>query len=88
MNTGRQRKALSLYRLAFDDVVSDLRKAKSADTSERASETPETRPTKGRKGLGRKGYRSVPHAPLVAPTGARRRGRYSGARPAAGSTSR
>jgi len=54
-NTGRHRKALSLYRPAFDDVVADLLKVKPADTSERASEKAETRPHKARKASGRKG---------------------------------
>jgi hypothetical protein len=54
-NTGRHRKALSLYRLAFDDVVADLLKVKPADTFERASEKAETRPHKARKASRRKG---------------------------------
>jgi len=40
-NTGRHGTALSLYRLAFDDVVSDLLKVKPADTSERAGQRAE-----------------------------------------------
>ncbi len=54
-NTGRHSKALSLYRRAFDDVVSDLLKVKPADTSERAGQKAETRPHKARKGSRRKG---------------------------------
>ena len=54
-NTGRHSKALSLYRLAFDDVVSDLLKVKPADTSERTGQKTETRPHKARKGSRRKG---------------------------------
>jgi hypothetical protein len=46
--------ALSLYRLAFDDVVSDLLKVKVADTSERADRKADTRPNKARKGARRK----------------------------------
>jgi len=52
MNTGRHSKALSLYRLAFDDVVSDLLKVKAADTLERAGQKAQTRPSKARKGKG------------------------------------
>jgi hypothetical protein len=54
-NTSRHSKALSLYRLAFEDVVSDLLKVKPADTSERAGLKAETRPHKARKGSRRKG---------------------------------
>ena len=58
-NTGRHSKALSLYRLAFDDVVSDLLKVKPADTSEKTGQKTETlaetRPHKARKGSRRKG---------------------------------
>jgi len=54
-NTGRHSKALSLYRLAFDDVVSDLLKVKQVDTSERAGEKAQTRPHKARKASRRKG---------------------------------
>ena len=50
-NTGRHSKALSLYRLAFDDVVSDLLKVKPADISEGAG-----RPHRAREGSRRKGY--------------------------------
>jgi len=53
-NTARHSKALSLYRLAFDDVVSDLLKVKAADTSERAGQKTDTRPNKARKGARRK----------------------------------
>jgi hypothetical protein len=54
-NTGRHSKTLSLYRLAFDDVVSDLLKVKPVNTSERAGEKPQTRPNKARRGSRRKG---------------------------------
>jgi hypothetical protein len=54
-NTGRDSKAPSLYRLAFDDVVADLLKVKPADASERAGEKADTRPHKARKGSRRKG---------------------------------
>jgi hypothetical protein len=54
-NTSRHSKALSLYRLAFEDVVSDLLKVKPAETSERAGEKAETRPNEARKGSRRKG---------------------------------
>jgi len=54
-NTGRHSKALSLYRLAFDDVVSDLLKVKPADPSERTGQKTEKRPHKARKGSRRKG---------------------------------
>ena len=53
-NTGRHSKALSLYRLAFDDVVSDLLKMKVADTPERAGRKADTRPNRARKGARRK----------------------------------
>ncbi len=43
------------YRLAFDNVVSDLLKVKPADTWERAGQKAETRPNKARKGSRRKG---------------------------------
>jgi len=48
-STDRHSKALSLYRLAFDDVVSDLLKAKPADTSERTGQKAQTRSNKVRK---------------------------------------
>src|SRR6266404_4594312 len=54
-DTGRHGKTLSLYRLAFDNVVSDLLKVKPADTCERAGHKAETRPNKARKGSRRKG---------------------------------
>jgi len=54
-NTGRHSKALSLYRLAFDDVVSELVKVKATDTSERAGQKAEPRPNKARKRSRRKG---------------------------------
>ena len=53
-NTGRPSKALSLYRLAFEEVVSGLRKAKPADTSEKVAQRAD-RPKKAKKGLRRKG---------------------------------
>lgn len=53
-STGRHSKALSLYRLAFDDVVSDLLKVKAADPSERAGQKTETAPNKARKGTRQK----------------------------------
>jgi len=49
-NTGRHSKTLSLYRLAFDDVVSDLLKVKPAATSERAGQKAEVRLKTARKG--------------------------------------
>jgi hypothetical protein len=54
-NTGRHSKALSLYRLAFDDVVSGLLKVTPAETSERAGEKAETPPNEARKASRRKG---------------------------------
>jgi hypothetical protein len=51
----RRSKALFLYRLAFDDVVSDLLKVKPADPSERAGQKAHTWPSKVRKGSRRKG---------------------------------
>ena len=54
-NTARHSKALSLYRLAFNDVVSDLLKVKPADIAEGAGQKAETRPNKAKKGSGRKG---------------------------------
>lgn len=53
-NPWRHSKAPSLYRLAFDDVVSDLLKVKTADTPERADQTAERRPNKVRRGSRRK----------------------------------
>jgi len=54
-NTARHSKALSLYRLAFNDVVSDLLKVKPADIAEGAGQKAETRPNKAKKGSRRKG---------------------------------
>jgi hypothetical protein len=54
-STGRPSKALSPYRLAFDDVVSDLLRVKPADTAEGAGQKAETRPKNARKGSRRKG---------------------------------
>jgi len=54
-NTGRHRKAPSLYRLAFEDAVSDLLKVKPADTAETAAQKAEARPKKAKKGSRRKG---------------------------------
>jgi hypothetical protein len=54
-NPERHSKAPSLYRLAFDDVVSDLLKVKPAATSERAAQKAEARLKTVRKGSRRKG---------------------------------
>jgi hypothetical protein len=54
-NTGRHRKALSLYRLAFEDAVSGLLSAKPADLSEKAARKAGARPKKAKKGSRRKG---------------------------------
>lgn len=51
----RHRKAPSLYRLAFDDVVFDLLKVKPAATSERAAQKAEARLKTARKWSRRKG---------------------------------
>jgi hypothetical protein len=53
-DTGRHSKALSLYRLAFEEVVSGLLKVKPSDTSEKAAQKAEARPKKARKGSRRK----------------------------------
>jgi hypothetical protein len=53
--TGRHSEAPSLYRLAFDDVVSDLIKGKPAATSERAAQKAEARLKTAKKGSRRKG---------------------------------
>jgi hypothetical protein len=53
--TGRHRKAPSLYRLAFEDAVSGLIKAKQADTSEKAARKAGARPKKAKKRSRRKG---------------------------------
>lgn len=53
--TGRHSKVLSVYRLAFDDVVSGLLKVKAADIVERAGQKAETRPSKSGKGSRQKG---------------------------------
>jgi hypothetical protein len=56
MDTSRQHsKALSLYRLAFDDVVSGLLKVKAADSPERVDRKAEMRPNKAKKGSRLKG---------------------------------
>jgi hypothetical protein len=55
-STDRHSKALSLYRRAFDDVVSDLIKVKAADNSERLARRVKpdpTRPGRGHDGRGR-----------------------------------
>ena len=54
-NTARHSTAGSLYRLAFNDVVSDLLKVKAADIAEGAGQKAETRPNKAKKGSRRKG---------------------------------
>ncbi len=54
-STGRHRKALSLYRLAFEDAVSGLIKAKQADLSEKAARKVGPRPKKTKKGSRRNG---------------------------------
>jgi hypothetical protein len=54
-NTARHSTAASLYRLAFNDVVSDLLKMKAADIAEGAGQKAETRPNKAKKGSRRKG---------------------------------
>jgi hypothetical protein len=56
-NTVRPSTAPPLYRLAFDDVVSDLLKVKAAaDTSQRAGQKTQTRPNKTTGRSRRKGY--------------------------------
>jgi len=57
-STGRHRKAPSLYRLAFEDAVSGLIKAKQADISdisEKAAQKAGARPKKTKKGSRRNG---------------------------------
>ena len=54
-STGRHSKALSLYRLAFEDAVSGLIKAKQADLSEKAARKVGARPKKAKNGSRRKG---------------------------------
>ena len=54
-STGRHRKAPSLYRLAFEDAVSGLIKAKQADLSEKAAQKVGARPKKTKKGSRRNG---------------------------------
>ena len=54
-NTGRHRKAPSLYRLAFEEVVSGLLSAKPADLSEKAAQKAGARPKKAKKESRRKG---------------------------------
>jgi len=52
--SGRHRKALSLYRLAFEDAVSGLLSAKPADLSEKAAQKVGARPKKAKTGSRRK----------------------------------
>ncbi len=54
-STGRHRKAPSLYRLAFEDAVSGLIKAKPADISDKAAQKVGARPKKAKNGSRRKG---------------------------------
>ena len=54
-STGRLRKAPSLYRLAFEDAVSGLIKAKPADISDKAAQKVGARPKKAKNGSRRKG---------------------------------
>jgi len=55
-NTVRPSTAPPLYRLAFDDVVSDLLKAKAtADTTQRAGQKTQARPDKTTSKARRKG---------------------------------
>ena len=53
-NTGRHRKAPSLYRLAFEEVVSSLLSAKPADPSEKAAQKAGARHKKAKKESRRK----------------------------------
>ncbi len=53
--TGRHTKAPSLYRVAFEEAVSGLIKAKQADISEKAAQKVGARPKKAKKGSRRKG---------------------------------
>ena len=54
-STGRHRKALSLYRLAFEDAVSGLIKRKQADISDKAVQKVGAQPKRAKKGSRRKG---------------------------------
>jgi hypothetical protein len=54
-NTGRHRKAPSLYRLAFEDAVSGLLSAKPADLSEKAARKAGAQPKKATTGSRPKG---------------------------------
>lgn len=54
-STGRHAKAPSLYRVAFEEAVSGLIKAKQADISEKAAQKVGARPKKAKKGSRRKG---------------------------------
>jgi hypothetical protein len=53
-NTRRHSKPLSLYRLAFEEAVSDLLKVKRADVDQTAAQKAEARPKKAKKGSKRK----------------------------------
>jgi hypothetical protein len=53
--TGRHSKTPSLYRLAFEEALSGLIKAKQTDISEKAAQQVGARPKKVKKGSGRKG---------------------------------
>ncbi len=54
-STGRHRKAPSLYRLAFEEAVSGLIKAKQSDLFEKAAQKAGARPKKAKTGSRRKG---------------------------------
>jgi hypothetical protein len=54
-NTGKHRRTLSLYRLAFEEAVSGLLSAKPADLSEKAARKVGARPKKAKKGSRRMG---------------------------------
>jgi hypothetical protein len=54
-NTGRHRKAPSLYRLAFEEVVSGLLSAKPAELAEKAAQKAGARPKTAKKESRRKG---------------------------------
>jgi hypothetical protein len=54
-STGRHRKAPSLYRLAFEEAVSGLIKAKPAVISEKVARKVGARPKKAKNGSRRKG---------------------------------
>ena len=60
-STGRHSTAPSLYRRAFDDVVSDLLNVKPAATLEAATQKAEARLKTARKGQGGKGKVSAPY---------------------------